>query len=75
MDLNEIFKNNPTDINTFLSEILETNYEIKAMMQAIIAHISDGDSEKEREIIGLANQLKNEELLRIAARMESNRKD
>ena len=69
MDLNEIFKNNPTDINTFLSEILETNCEIKAMMLTIIAHISDGDPEKEGEIIGLANQLKNENLLRIAARM------
>ena len=68
-------KENPTDINLMLSEILETNIENKAMLQAIIAELSNKNPEKESEILEIANDLKNKELLRIIARIEMKKPD
>jgi hypothetical protein len=58
-----------------LTTCLETNIENKAMLQVIIAELSNGNSEKENEFLGIANDLKNKELLRIIGRIENNRSD
>jgi hypothetical protein len=75
MSILELMKENPTNINLMLSEILETNIENKAMLQSIIAELSKGNPEKENEILGLANDLKNKELLRVIGRISSENPD
>ena len=68
-------KNNPTNLNTMLSEILENSILNKSMLQAIIAEISNGNPEKENEILSIANDLKNKELLNVIARFASENPD
>ena len=75
MNISELIKTNPTNLNTMLSEILETNIENKAMLQSIILHISNNDSDKVNELLKIADEIKNKELLRVIARIESGRSD
>ena len=68
MDINDIFKNTETNLFTMLSEIVETQCSVKAMLLTIIHELSNGDLEKEKELIDIANKLKDKELLRVTAR-------
>mgnify|MGYP001057403875 FL=1 len=75
MEISDLMKNNPTNLNTMLSEILENSILNKSMLQAIIAEISNGNPEKENEILSIANDLKNKELLNVIARFASENPD
>jgi hypothetical protein len=75
MEISDLMKNNPTNLNTMLSEILENSILNKSMLQAIIAEISNGNPEKENEILSIANDLKNKELLNVVARFASDNPD
>jgi Mg2+/Co2+ transporter CorC len=75
MEISDLMKNNPTNLNTMLSEILENSILNKSMLQAIIAEISNGNPEKENEILSIANDLKNKELLNVIARFTSENPD
>lgn len=76
MKISELLKeNNPTSLSLMLSEILENSILNKAMLQAIITELSNGSAEKENEILAIANDLKNKELLRVIGRFASENTD
>lgn len=76
MNLSDLLKeNNQTSLSLMLSEILEISILNKAMLQAIISELSKGNPEKEDEILAIANDLKNKELLRVIGRIASQNTD
>ena len=73
MDLNEIFSKTDTSLPSMLSELIETQCMIKSMLSVVIAELSEGNPEKEQEMVDLVNKLKDEELLRVVARFTKER--
>lgn len=71
MKISELIKNNPTTLNAMLSEILETSISNKAMLQAIITEVSNGNPSTENKILSIANELKDKELLKVIGRFSS----
>ena len=58
-----------------LSEILLTNIENKAMLQALIVEKCDKNLNDEKRILENIEKLQSDELLRLFKRMESERSD
>ena len=76
MKISDLLKeNNPTSLSLMLSEILENSILNKSMLQAIIVDLSNGNPEKEEEILAIANDLKDKELLRVIGRFASKNTD
>lgn len=75
MEISELMKKTPTNLSLILSEILENSILNKSMLQAIIAELSNGNPEKEKEILSIANDLKSKELLNVIARFASENPD
>ncbi len=75
MDIKDIFSQTDTSLPSMLSEIIETQCMIKGMLSAVIAELSDGNPDKEQELVDLANKLKDQELLRVVARFTEGRED
>ncbi len=71
MDIDEIFKKTDTDIGKMLSEMIETQCGIKALLTTVLSELSNGDGLKEQELFGIAEKLKNQELLRVVAKFSS----
>ncbi len=68
MDIKDIFSKTDTSFPSMLSEIIETQCMLKGMLSAIIAELSNGNPDKEQELVDLANKLKDQELLRVVGR-------
>lgn len=75
MDLNDIFSRTDTSMPSMLSELIETQCMVKSMLRVVIAELSDGNPNKEQEMVELANKLKDKELLRVVARFTEERED
>ena len=75
MNIKDIFNETDTSFPSMLSEIIETQCMIKSMLSVVIAELSDGNPEKEQEMVDLANKLKDEELLRVVARFAKEGED
>ena len=75
MDINEIFKSTNTNIPDMLSELIVTQCEIKGMMLAIIAEMSNNDPLKEDNILDVAKKASDQELLRVISNFSSNDSD
>jgi len=75
MDINEIFKKTDTKPNLMMSEIIESQCLIKGMLHSIITEISNGNPEKEKELLSIAQKKSDEELLRIVGRFSSQNSD
>tara|TARA_R110002012_G_scaffold275236_1_gene461772 strand:+ start:2517 stop:2744 length:228 start_codon:yes stop_codon:yes gene_type:complete len=75
MDIKDIFGQTDTSLPSMLSEIIETQCMIKGMLSAVIAELSDGNPDKEQELVDLSNKLKDQELLRVVARFTQGRED
>ena len=66
MDLKDILSKTATNPSEMLSEIIETQCMIKSMLSVIIAEVSEGNPEKENDLVALVNELKDQELLRVS---------
>ena len=75
MDIKDIFSKTDTSFPSMLSEIIETQCMIKGMLSVVIAELSNGNPDKEQELIDLANKLKDKELLRVVGRFTEERDD
>jgi len=75
MDIKDIFSKTDTSLPSMLSEIIETQCMIKGMLSSVIVELSDGNPDKEQELVNLANKLKDEELLRVVGRFTEERDD
>ncbi len=75
VNLYKLTKNQPAKLNTMLSEILLTNIENKARLQALIIENCDKNLNDEKRILDNIEKLQSDELLRLFKRMESERSD
>jgi hypothetical protein len=75
MDLNSIFQSTETTLPAMLSELVETQCAIKAMLAIIIGELADGDPAKEQRLIDEVNDYREKEILRVVGRFVSERKD
>jgi hypothetical protein len=75
MNIDEIFKKTNTTPESMMSELIETQCLIKGMLQSIIAEISNGNPEKEKELLTIAQKISNKELLRVVGRFSSQNSD
>lgn len=75
MDIKDIFEQTNTNPSSMLSELIETQCAIKGMLHAIIAEISNGNSEKENELLTIAQKISDKELLRVVGRFSSQNSD
>ncbi|MDM9630238.1 hypothetical protein [Robiginitalea aurantiaca] len=67
MDLNEIFKSTKTTLPLMLSELVETQCSIKAMLTVILAELADNDPVREQRLVDDCNKCREKELLRVVA--------
>jgi len=65
----------PITFEKALPKILETSISNKAMLQAIIMELSNGNQVKEDKIISIANEIKAVELLNIEKEYSSENTD
>jgi hypothetical protein len=65
----------PITFEKALPKILETSISNKAMLQAIIMELSNGNQVKEDKIISIANELKAVELLNLEKEYSSENTD
>jgi hypothetical protein len=65
----------PINFEKALPKILETSISNKAMLQAIIMELSNGNQVKEDKIISIANELKAVELLNLEKEYSSENTD
>ena len=75
VNLYKLTKNQPAALNSMLSEILLTNIENKAMLQALIVENCDKNLNDEKRILDNIEKLQSDALLRLFKRMESERSD
>ncbi len=75
MDINDILKTTQTTLPAMISEIVETQCALKAMLVIIISELANNDPEKEQQLIDEVNIYREQELLRVIGRFVSQRKD
>jgi Mg2+/Co2+ transporter CorC len=75
MNIFELFKNTETTLPLMMSEVIETQCLIKGMLQSIISELSNGDPEKENELLTIAQKTSDKELLRVVARFSAQNPD
>jgi hypothetical protein len=68
-------KKAPVNFEKLLPKILENSISNKAMLQAIIMELSNGNQVKEDKIISIANELKAVELLNLEKEYSSENTD
>lgn len=68
-------KKTPVTFEKALPKILENSISNKAMLQAIIMELSNGNQVKEDKIISIANEIKAVELLNIEKEYSSENTD
>ena len=75
MNIDEIFKKTNTTPESMMSELIETQCLIKGMLHSIIAEISNGNPERENELLSIAQKVSDKELLRVVGRFSSQNPD
>lgn len=74
-NIKDIFKQIDASFPTMLSEIIETQCMIKGMLSALITKLSNGNPDKDQDLVVLTNKLKDRELLFVVARFTEERED
>ena len=75
MNINELFKKTNTTPESMMSELIESQCLIVGMLQSIIAEISNGNPEKENELLTISQKISDKELLRVIGRFSSQNPD